>query len=67
MFLSFIQADAYEPLTIEAVIFSIKDKNVAADIADECTGDPKSAEVLTNVLNGDLIMTFFEIKLPLIE
>jgi len=52
MFLSFIQADAYEPLTVEAVIYNIKDKNVGAAIAAECTGDPKSAEVLTNVLTG---------------
>jgi hypothetical protein len=52
MFLAFIQADAYEPLTVEAVIYFINDKNVAAQIAAESTGDPKSAEVLTNVLNG---------------
>jgi len=52
MFLSFIQADAYEPLTVEAVIYNIKDRNVGATIAAECTGDPKSAEVLTNVLAG---------------
>jgi len=52
MFLSFIQADAYEPLTVEAVIFSIKDPNVAATIASQCTGDPKSAEIMTNVLTG---------------
>ena len=52
MFLAFIQADAYEPLTVEAVIFFINDKNVAAEIASESTSDPASAEVLTNVLNG---------------
>ena len=33
MFLSFIQADAYEPLTVEAVLFQIKDPNVGAEIA----------------------------------
>jgi len=52
MFLSFIQADGYEPLTVEAVVYFIKDKNVAAQISAECTKDPKSAEVLTNVING---------------
>jgi len=52
MFLSFIQADAYEPLTVEAVIFYIKDPNVAAVISGECTADAESARVLTNVLNG---------------
>ena len=51
-FLSFIQADAYEPLTVEAVIYYIKDHNVGAQIASESTNDAKSAEVLTNILNG---------------
>jgi hypothetical protein len=52
MFLSFIQADAYEPLTVEAVIYFINDPNVAAEISAEATADPKSAQVLTDVLNG---------------
>jgi len=52
MFLSFIQADGYEPLTVEAVVYNINDPNVAAVIAAECTGDTVSAEVLTNVLKG---------------
>jgi hypothetical protein len=52
MFLSFIQADAYEPLTVEAVMYYIEDTNVAAAIAATNTKDPKSAEVLANVLNG---------------
>ena len=52
MFLSFIQADAYKPLTVEAVVYSIKDKNVAAQIAAESISDAKSAETLTDVLNG---------------
>jgi len=52
MFLSFIQADAYEPLTVEAVVYVMKDTNVAAQIAAESTSDPNSAEVLTNVLTG---------------
>ena len=52
MFLSFIQADAYEPLTVEAVMYYIEDTNVASAIASTNTKDPKSAEVLGNVLNG---------------
>jgi hypothetical protein len=52
MFLSFIQADAYEPLTVEAVLYYIKDPNVGAQIAGESTSDPASAETLTNILNG---------------
>ena len=52
MFLSFIQADAYEPLTVEAVLFQIKDPNVGAEIASESTSDPASAATLTNILNG---------------
>lgn len=52
MFLSFIQADAYEPLTVEAVIYYIEDRDVAAQIAAESTEDPESAETLTNVLVG---------------
>ena len=52
MFLSFIQADAYEPLTVEAVVYFIKDKNAAAQIASESTSDPASAERLTDVLIG---------------
>jgi len=52
MFLSFIQADAYEPLTVEAVIFNVKDPNEGAAIAADCTGDEDSAKTLTNILNG---------------
>lgn len=52
MFLAFIQADGYEPLTVEAVIYFIDDKNVAAEIAAEATSDPASAKTLTEVLNG---------------
>ena len=52
MFLSFIQADAYEPLTVEAVVYYIKDPAVGAQIASESTTDDKSAEILTNILNG---------------
>jgi hypothetical protein len=52
MFLSFIQADAYEPLTVEAVVFRYEDPAFAAEVAKNVTNDEKSAEVLEKVLNG---------------
>lgn len=51
-FLSFIQADGYEPLQVEAVAYSITSRDVATSLADQVTGDPKSKEVLTNILVG---------------
>ena len=38
MFLSFIQPDGYEPLSVEAIAFSIKDQNVCDQIAVEAVG-----------------------------
>jgi hypothetical protein len=52
MFLSFIQADGYEPLTVEAVVYRFDDPQAAIDAAQAVTADAKSAEVLGNVLNG---------------
>ena len=52
MFLSYIQADGYEPLTVEAVVFRYSDPHLATKVAKEVTNDAKSAEVLGNVLNG---------------
>lgn len=52
MFLSFIQADGYEPLTVEAVVYRFGDPQAARDVAAAVTADAKSAEVLGNVLNG---------------
>jgi hypothetical protein len=52
MFLSFIQADGYEPLTVEAVVYRFNDPQAAIDAAQAVTSDAKSAEVLGNVLNG---------------
>lgn len=52
MFLSYIQADGYEPLTVEAVVYRIGDPEVAREVAKKITNDAKSAEVLGNVLNG---------------
>mmetsp|Transcript_26956 Transcript_26956/g.49027 ORF Transcript_26956/g.49027 Transcript_26956/m.49027 type:complete len:1207 (-) Transcript_26956:170-3790(-) len=52
VFLSYIQADAYEPLTVEAISYNIYDKVAVAKIAKEVCSDPKSQETLTNVLLG---------------
>jgi hypothetical protein len=43
-FLSFIQADGYEPLTVEAVVYQYSDKNKAAKAAADVTGDPTSEQ-----------------------
>lgn len=51
-FLSFIQADGYEPLTVEAVVYRFLDPQVAEDIATEVTADAKSAEILGNIFKG---------------
>jgi len=51
-FISFIQADGYEPLQIEAVAYSITSRDVATSLADKVAGDPRSKEVLTNILVG---------------
>ena len=51
-FLSYIQADGYEPLTVEAVVYLIHDKSVAQELSDKLCADATSAEILTNVLIG---------------
>lgn len=56
MFLSYIQADGYEPLTVEAVVFTIADKEVCDRIAAEAVGyaDGHRAqrEALSDMLNS---------------
>lgn len=52
MFLSFIQANAYEPLTVEAVIFFVENKTDAEKVAAECGADTYSKETITNILTG---------------
>jgi hypothetical protein len=52
MFLSYIQADGYEPLTVEAVVYRYEDSDLAIEVAKNVTNDAKSAETLGNVLNG---------------
>ena len=43
-FLSFIQADGYEPLTVEAVVFLYNSEKEAAEAAKAVTDDPISEE-----------------------
>lgn len=43
-FLSFIQADGYEPLTVEAVVYLMHDESAAAKVSAEMTADAKSAD-----------------------
>lgn len=51
-FLSFIQADGYEPLTVEAQVFVFEDPDKADVVAKQLTEDANSAEMLGNVLKG---------------
>lgn len=55
-FLSFIQADAYEPLTVEAVVFLLRNVDVCEDIATlavgEADGHRAQREALTGILNS---------------
>jgi len=43
-FLSFIQADGYEPLTVEAVTFSITDPDKIDEIVDKFIGNDDEAK-----------------------
>lgn len=42
MFLSFIQADGYNPLSIESVVFVIRNETIAEEIASKYVGTDKS-------------------------
>ena len=44
VFLSYIQADGYEPLTVEAVAYMFEDKHITQKLAKELTADDSSAE-----------------------
>ena len=44
MFLSYIQADGYEPLTVEAVAYMFEDRDVTDALAAKLTADPGSAK-----------------------
>jgi hypothetical protein len=55
-FLSFIQADGYEPLTVEATVFTIKSKSecerVATRAIGEADGHRAQREALTEILHA---------------
>jgi len=51
-FLSFIQADGYEPLTVEAQVYVYNDPKKAEKVAKEVTVDAVSAKTLGEVLKG---------------
>lgn len=54
-FLSLVQADGYNPLTVESVVFVIEDLNVCQDIAKRAVGQADGhraqREALTGILN----------------
>jgi len=56
MFLSFIQADGYEPYSVEAIVFTIDDKKLCEDIAIKAVGPADGhraqREALTGILNN---------------
>jgi hypothetical protein len=51
-FLSYIQADGYEPLTVEAVVYVFSDPASAEAVAAQVTTDDSSAKVLGEILKG---------------
>eukprot|EP00536_Pseudo-nitzschia_multiseries_P007614 jgi/Psemu1/240375/estExt_Genewise1.C_1810022 len=53
-FLSFIQADGYEPLTVEAQVFVFSDHAAAERVAKEITTDAASASTLAEILKGGM-------------
>ena len=64
-FLSFIQADGYEPLTVEAVAYLVDDPNKAARVASSIAADPQSAGIIQAIIGGGIfrpgqLFTLFE-------
>lgn len=64
-FLSFIQADGYEPLTVEAVAYLVEDPNQAARVASTIAADSKSASIIQAIIGGGIfrpgqLFTLFE-------
>jgi hypothetical protein len=51
-FLAYIQADGYEPLTVEAVVYVFSDPDKAMEVAKQVTTDANSADILGTVLAG---------------
>lgn len=52
LFLSFIQADGYEPLSVEAVVYLYTDDDKAAAAAANVTDDAHSEKMLNEILKG---------------
>mmetsp|Transcript_27472 Transcript_27472/g.40580 ORF Transcript_27472/g.40580 Transcript_27472/m.40580 type:complete len:1216 (-) Transcript_27472:160-3807(-) len=52
MFLSYIQADGYEPLTVEAIAYMFEDKEKVSKLSAKHASDENSAAVLSKVLLG---------------
>mmetsp|Transcript_14919 Transcript_14919/g.27164 ORF Transcript_14919/g.27164 Transcript_14919/m.27164 type:complete len:1254 (-) Transcript_14919:191-3952(-) len=64
-FLSFIQADGYEPMTVEAVAYLVQDPNQSSRVAARITSDAKSAKILGDIIGGGIfrpgqLFTLFE-------
>jgi hypothetical protein len=53
-FLSFIQADGYEPLTVEAVAYLVEDPNQAARIASSIAANKKSEKIIMDIIRGGI-------------
>ena len=53
-FLSFIQADGYEPLTVEAVAYMVEDHAQAARVAATISADYNSSATIGNILGGGI-------------
>lgn len=53
-FLSFIQADGYEPLTVEAVAYLVDDPNQAARIASSIAADARSEQIIMDIIRGGI-------------
>jgi len=51
-FLSFIQSDGYEPMTVEAPVYVYDDAAKAEEVAKKVTTDATSAETLAAILMG---------------
>jgi hypothetical protein len=54
MFLSFIQPDGYEPLSVESVAFSIKDQSICDQIATAAVGHADGHRAQKEALSGVL-------------
>eukprot|EP00581_Thalassiosira_minuscula_P007586 CAMPEP_0183703066 /NCGR_PEP_ID=MMETSP0737-20130205/952_1 /TAXON_ID=385413 /ORGANISM="Thalassiosira miniscula, Strain CCMP1093" /LENGTH=1253 /DNA_ID=CAMNT_0025929769 /DNA_START=223 /DNA_END=3984 /DNA_ORIENTATION=- len=64
-FLSFIQADGYEPLTVEAVAYLIPDPNQAARVAGQIGKTKKDSDIIIAIVGGGIfrpgqLLTLFE-------